>query len=314
MGRAPPPGIANHVWFVPIALVPFFILEDQRIRGTAVFGAVALALFSPGQLDAVIMEPVSPLPVGSLQAATIANTIGASGALVVLVVLFARQSVHAEAQLERELERADGLLLNVLPVSIAERLKSGETALADHHADATVLFADLVGFTRLARSMPPTLLVEILGELFTAFDALTATLKIEKIKTIGDAYMVAAGVPTARDDHAEAVAELALGMLHAANETAERRSVDLSLRIGIHSGELVAGVIGQDKFSYDLWGDTVNIASRLEAHGEPGRIQMSASTRALLSEAFVCQRRGQVQLKGGAELEAWWLVDRRGLG
>ena len=202
--------------------------------------------------------------------------------------------------------RARRLLDNVLPPSIADRLERGEHRIADHADAATVLFADLVGFTVLAERLSPVQLVDTLDELFTQFDELAARHGLEKIKTIGDAYMVVGGVPAPRADHAFAVARLALEM----RELVAARD-DLQIRIGIHSGPVVAGVIGARKFMFDLWGDTVNMASRMESHGVPGAIQVTAATAALLAPAFVCEPRGTIPIKGKPDHPVFLLVAAR---
>lgn len=211
------------------------------------------------------------------------------------------------AEIQAGREKSDRLLLNVLPHSIAERLKQGETMIADHFDCATVLFADLVGFTPLAHHTAPLALVDLLNDIFSRFDDIAAALGLEKIKTIGDAYMVVAGVPVPRDDHAKAAAVLALRMreeLHAINTA---RGLTLNLRAGLHSGPIVAGIIGRNKFSYDLWGDTVNIASRMESSSVPGEIQISAATAGLLGNAFTLEPRGLTELKGVGAMETWLL-------
>lgn len=304
------PGVAVHAWFVPLVGLPLLIFDVDRDRWTcAGWVTLEIGLYALGELEVSLFEPLAPFPPRAALAGGIANSVGAAGALVLLIVLFARLSARAEAALGQELERSERLLLNVLPAPIAERLKAGESPLADHHDAATVLFADLVGFTPLARDLPPAEVVGMLSDLFGAFDALVEEVGLEKVKTIGDAYMVASGIPSPRPDHADAAAALALRMGRTAAELARRRGVDLRLRIGLHTGEVVAGVIGQTKFAYDLWGDTVNVASRMESHGEPGRIHLSAATRALLSERFVCEPRGSVEVKGLGNVESFWLVD-----
>ena len=166
------------------------------------------------------------------------------------------------------------------------------------------MFADIVGFTELSAREEPAQLVRILNEVFTRFDALTDRYGLEKIKTIGDAYMVVGGLPVRRDDHAEAVADLALDMMEAAAE------METALRIGINSGPAVAGVIGRRKFAYDLWGDTVNTAARMESHGETGRIQISGAARDLLGDSFACEQRGTIEVKGKGQVDAWFLTGR----
>jgi len=207
-------------------------------------------------------------------------------------------------------QRSDALLHAILPREIAAKLKDAPGTIADDVASASVLFADVVDFTPMSASMSPPDLVQLLDELFTAFDGLVADLGLEKVKTIGDAYMVAAGVPHERPDHAHAIADLALRMRdHTAEHPIAGRR--LLLRIGIDSGPLVAGVIGTDKFAYDLWGDTVNTASRMESHGVPGAIQISRRTYELLGDDFTCEPRGLIDVKGKQPMETFLLFARR---
>jgi adenylate cyclase len=248
---------------------------------------------------------------------------GAADYLVKLpdsVELVARLRIHSEAHhrlvernvafaaLERERARSERLLLSILPPAIAERLKDEPGTIAEGFPEATVLFADLAGFTTYSRSADPRGLVELLDAVFSEFDRLAAEAGVEKIKTIGDAYMAAAGLPVPRVDHAAAVARMALGMQSAFAAIARGRSLPLALRIGIHSGPVVAGVIGRHKFSYDLWGDTVNLASRMESHGEPGRIHVSAAARDLLGEQFRLEDRGVVAVKGAEPMKTFFLL------
>ena len=214
-------------------------------------------------------------------------------------------------QIEDERAKSDRLLLNVLPRPIADRLKGGETLIVDNFAEVTVLFADLVGFTRLAEQLPPPLMVRTLDVIFTAFDELASRHGLEKIKTIGDAYMAVAGLPSPRPDHAEAAARMALDMLTELVHYNQAHETTLQMRIGMNTGPVVAGVIGRHKFTYDLWGDTVNMASRMESHGEPGTIQITAATAAKLADWFVLQRRGAVDIKGKGELTTFLLIGSR---
>lgn len=212
------------------------------------------------------------------------------------------------ADLARERERSERLLLSILPQAIAERLKDAPGTIAEAFPAATVLFADLVGFTSFSRSADPRGLVEMLDAVFSEFDRLAAAAGIEKIKTIGDAYMAVAGLPEPRPDHALVAAELALKMRDTFGPLAQSRQLPLQLRIGIHSGPVVAGVIGRHKFSYDLWGDTVNVASRMESHGAPGMIHVSSATRALLGDRFRFEPRGEVSVKGSVPMETFFLL------
>jgi class 3 adenylate cyclase len=207
-----------------------------------------------------------------------------------------------------ERTRSERLLQNMLPGSIAERLKRNPGAIADHFDAVSVLFADIVGFTPLSEKLTPAELVDLLNRVFSAFDALVLELKLEKIKTIGDAYMVVAGVPQPRADHAHAAAELALRMREALTKIAEGK---LALRIGINSGPVVAGVIGTTKYSYDLWGDTVNTASRMESHGAPHEIHVTDACRLALGDAFELSDRGTIDVKGKGPMRTFWLKGRR---
>ena len=206
--------------------------------------------------------------------------------------------------------KSEELLLNILPRTIADRLKAGESTIVDTLPAVTVLFSDLVGFTELATRITGTEMVRLLDELFTTFDLLAREQGLEKIKTIGDAYMVVGGLPLPRADHARAVAELALNMMTAVQEKFSDPALPVRIRIGINSGPVVAGVIGRHKFSYDLWGDTVNTASRMESHGVTGGIQVSDATRQLLGDAYTFTRRDLTQVKGKGDLTAWLLTGR----
>ncbi len=210
--------------------------------------------------------------------------------------------------------RAEKLLLNTLPRPIALRLQAGEERIAESFDGVTVLFADLVGFTERAAATDAEALVELLRQVFTEFDAISEHYGVEKIKTIGDAYMVVAGVPTPRDDHLEAMADTALALLEAVTRVGERIGADLEIRVGMHSGPVVAGIIGTSKFAYDLWGDTVNTASRMESHGVPGRVHVAATTYDLLRDRFHFEERGEVEVKGLGLMQTYFLLGRRTTG
>jgi len=216
----------------------------------------------------------------------------------------------AHRLLQAEQERSEGLLLNVLPAPIADRLKQGEEVIADRFPEVTVLFADLVDFTRRSQETTPDRIVRVLDDLFTAFDRLAARHGLEKIKTVGDAYMVAGGLPVPRPDHAEAVAEMALAVREEVGRHLDPAGRPLAVRIGIDTGPVVAGVIGRRKFSYDLWGDTVNVASRMESLGVSGCIQVTDRAYRRLRDRYRFERRGPVQVKGKGELVTWFLLAR----
>lgn len=218
---------------------------------------------------------------------------------------------QSEVALRLARKRAELLLLNILPQPIAERLKRGQRTLAESFEDVTVLFADLVDFTKFSAQTSPTELVELLNVIFSKFDRLAEQHGIEKIKTIGDAYMVVAGLPTSRPDTAGAIAQMALDMQDSIAQLNIELGKSFRLRIGIHSGPVVAGVIGIRKFSYDLWGDTVNIASRMESQGLPGSIQVSATTYERLRDRYLFEERTPIQVKGKGEMITYLLISRK---
>ncbi|MEM7536439.1 MAG: adenylate/guanylate cyclase domain-containing protein [Chloroflexota bacterium] len=210
-------------------------------------------------------------------------------------------------QIEKEREKSERLLLNVLPHSIAERLKQHEGIIADHFESATVLFADIVGFTPYASVIPPVDMVDTLNHIFSTFDQLAEKHGLEKIKTMGDAYMAVGGIPIRSDNHVQAVANMALDMQEFANNTLGLDGNTLKIRIGINTGPVVAGIIGQKKFSYDLWGDTVNVASRMESSGQPGLVQITKETYGLLKDDYECEERGMIFIKGKGEMMTYFL-------
>ncbi len=222
---------------------------------------------------------------------------------------------QAEAALRAEQEVSERLLLNILPSAIAEQLKRDDPgALAERLDNVTILFADIVDFTPLAAQLPPLEVVSILNHVFSAFDRLTEELGLEKIKTIGDAYMVAAGVPIPRDDHAEVIIEMALAMRKALKQINQDTGYPLQIRIGINTGTVVAGVIGLKKFSYDLWGDAVNIASRMESQGFAGKIQVTEATYQHLKEKYHFEPWGNVKIKGRGRMLTYLLISRHAEG
>ena len=221
---------------------------------------------------------------------------------------------HEQAYIKRlaeEQEKSERLLLNILPEPIAQRLKQGEKTIADSFSDVTVLFADLVGFTKISANLSPAELVELLNMIFSCFDELAEKYGLEKIKTIGDAYMVVGGLPTRRKDHAEAIAEMALDMLHKVKEIYSNQEKPLQIRIGINTGAVEAGVIGTKKFAYDLWGDTVNTAHRMESHGIPGMIQVTEDTYNCLANKYIFKERGMIEVKGKGMIRTYLLIGRK---
>lgn len=213
-------------------------------------------------------------------------------------------------QLQAEKEKSERLLLSILPKPVAEQLKQTQSTIADSFAEATVLFADIVNFTQLASHRSPIEIVSLLNRIFSAFDQLAEQHGLEKIKTIGDAYMVVGGLPMPRPDHAEAIAEMALDMQKEITYFNTATQEDFSIRIGISTGPVVAGVIGTKKFIYDLWGDTVNMASRMESQGIPGCIQITEDTYTVLQGKYQFEERGIIQVKGKGDMMTYLLKDR----
>lgn len=218
-----------------------------------------------------------------------------------------QQLQEQHEQLEREQDKTENLLLNILPRSVSQRLKGGEKRIADAHHEVSVLFADLVGFTQLSHGMSAEKLVNMLDEIFSRFDWIVGDAGVEKIKTIGDSYMLVGGVPEPRVDHAVAVVEVGFAMLDAMDSFNRARGTQLQIRIGVNSGPVVAGVIGMHKFTYDLWGNTVNVASRMESTGVPGRIHVSPSTALHLQGRFELEARGAVSVKGIGEVDTFFV-------
>ncbi len=297
-----------HLFFLLHTMLPFLLFAPRHNRamfllsglaGVDMVIAVALGDHLP-HLGPPIAEArlmiIRPILLGGLFATLAACAHYARNATLL-----------AEAAADRAHERSEELLLNILPSSIAIRLKHRGGTIADGFKNVSVLFADIVGFTKLAARLPPERIVDLLNDLFCQFDDLAGRYGLEKIKTIGDCYMIAGGLPEPRADHAEAVADMALAMIDIVRSVAAQLGEPLDVRIGIHSGPVVAGVIGKRKFIYDLWGDTVNIASRMESHGIPGAIQVSDATHALLADKYRMQPRGVIDVKGRGAMSTWLL-------
>jgi adenylate cyclase len=214
------------------------------------------------------------------------------------------------SDLDEERAESDRLLLNILPAPIAERLKNEPGVIADGFESVSVLFSDIVGFTPLSEMFSATEMVEWLNDVYSAIDAMVQDHDVEKIRTIGDGYMVAAGVPFQRTDHAAALTDLAIDMRTHFAAVPPVHGHHVRFRIGVSSGPVVGGVIGTHKFQYDIWGDTVNTAARMESHGVPGRIHISAATYEMIKDEFACEPRGTIDVKGKGEMETWF-VERR---
>jgi adenylate cyclase len=278
----------------------------------------ALAWFGAYVALVVVVELIQPslgidnkLPTTVIAVFFVMNVVAPSGVAFVAMHYFVGQKDQAFELLHVEQEKSERLLLNVLPREIAEVLKHDGRTIATRFPAVTVLFADVVGFTPLSQGLAPEELVELLNDVFSFFDSLAEKHGLEKIRTIGDAYMVASGVPVPRDDHAHALARMALEMTGYRPPDLLAITGPLEFRLGMSSGPAVAGVIGKAKFQYDVWGDTVNTASRMESHGVPGRIQISEATHRLIGDDFICEHRGQVEVKGKGALDTWFLIGSR---
>ncbi|MDF2734869.1 MAG: family 3 adenylate cyclase [Chloroflexota bacterium] len=276
----------------------FFYTARQAVPWFAVF--VVLTIIS-GLMDPSLAASAAAIPMGVQVTFFVLNILGVSVTAYLLLQ-------YAVRERDAALARSDGLLLNVLPRSIAERLKRDPGVIAERYDEVTVLFADVADFTPFAERTSPERLVGVLNEVFSAFDNLTERHALEKIKTIGDAYMVAGGLPELRADHAEAVAALAVDMQSELARVCSALDLGLAIRIGIDSGPVVAGVIGRRKFIYDLWGDTVNTASRMESHGIAGRIQVTEATYRRLRDRYRFEDRGEMEVKGKGRIKTYLLV------
>jgi adenylate cyclase len=295
-------GVVLWSLFAPLGAVAF----DRPGRAWPWFGAFVATVVLSMALAEIVRPDAADLPDAFVRTFDVLNIVVVSVVAMLLLVTFARGRDVAQA-------RVESLLLNVLPAEVAQRLQSDPNSIADHFDEVSILFADVVDFTPLSSRLDAREVVGVLDRLFTSFDELVDRYDVEKIKTIGDCYMVAAGVPRPRPDHAQALASLALEMGGCAKSCIpEGSDYDLRLRIGISSGPVVAGVIGRRRFLYDLWGDTVNMASRMESHGTADCIQITRATWELLRDDFDAEPLGTVDVKGKGPVETWRLVGPRG--
>jgi class 3 adenylate cyclase len=294
------PASAVILWSL-LAPLMAFLFRGARAGVPWVVAFVGLAAAS-SLLELAGLPPPAATP-EPLRAAFFAMNIGVVGVVICAIVRY------FATRLEQEQARSEALLLNLLPASIAQRLKDGEEPIADTSPEVTVLFADLVGFTQLTTRVPPAEMVELLNQIFSEFDALAQRHGLEKIKTIGDGYHAAAGVPVTRPDHAEAAAAMALDMQAAVRALARESGWALEARIGIDSGgPVLAGVIGTRKYVYDLWGDVVNTASRMESHGLPDAIQVTEAAYRRLRDAYAFEERGLIDVKGIGPMRTYLLT------
>jgi adenylate cyclase len=277
--------------------------------------ASAMAAFSAGliiALEFLVPRNTGLQPAWAQSMGFVITTVSAVVMVVVTVWFALRDTARAEAVMEAQYQRSEALLANMLPSSIAERLKEPDrSVIADKYDEASVLFADIVGFTERASSTPPADLVRFLDVLFSAFDELVDKHGLEKIKVSGDSYMVVSGVPRARSDHAMALADFAIDMADVAARLKDPHGHAVPLRVGMACGPVVAGVVGSRRFFYDVWGDAVNVASRMESTDSVGRIQVPEAMYERLKNEFVLQERGQIEIKGKGRMSTWYLIGRR---
>lgn len=301
-------GGGERLGYLTIAALSILIVGTDRWILTVVIGVVSVVLI-------IVTEVVLPRDTGfespTLQFVTsFAGSVTFTAAILYTIIFYAvRQMERAEAAAERERQRSDTLLLNILPPDIADRLKdSAGAAIADAYPQASILFADMAGFTARASDTAPEELVRFLNEVYSKIDSLVERHGLEKIKTTGDAYMIVSGVPKLLDNHAEALASLALDIRDALAGLVDPKGRAVPLRMGMASGPVVAGVVGTRKFFYDVWGDAVNVASRMESTGVPGRIQIAPATYGLLAASFELEERGVIEVRGKEPMRTWFLV------
>jgi guanylate cyclase len=293
------------LWSLTSPMGALLFYDSRRaLRWVAVYFLVTLL----SGLIAPLIQGSNNLPGSLIAIFFVLNLVGVSTVVILFFKYFIDQREKAYRLLHLEEQKAENLLLNILPREIAAILKNENRTIADQFEGASILFADLVGFTPLTAVLAPVEMVELLNEVFSHFDALVEKYDVEKIRTIGDNYMVAAGVPRPRPDHAEALARMALDMRAYLDSRPNTNGRQVEFRIGINSGPVIGGVIGRKKFVYDLWGDAVNTASRMESQGVPGKIQITETTYDLIKEEFVCEPRGVMQVKGKGEMRTWFLV------
>jgi adenylate cyclase len=303
-------GSGGQFFFLVGACLVVLLLGIEHIVLAAALGAVAAGLI-------IAVEFLVPRNTGLqpawAQSTGFVVTAVSSVVMVVVTVWFAlRDTARAEAVMEAQYDRSEALLANMLPASVAERLKEPDrSVIADKYDDASVLFADIVGFTERASSTAPADLVRFLDRLYGAFDALVDKHGLEKIKVSGDSYMVVSGVPRPRPDHVQALADLALDMANVAAGLKDPHGQPAPLRVGMACGPVVAGVVGSSRFFYDVWGDAVNVASRMESTDSAGRIQVPEAMYARLKDEFVLQERGRIDVKGKGPMRTWYLIGRK---
>jgi class 3 adenylate cyclase len=293
--------------FVLAALASVLFTSAEKGYRCFFIGSSLLILLVAHGLANTLRMDLSALSPALLALTRIGNQVTAFACILMLLGVFEREVLRSESGLVAERDRSNRLLHVILPKKIAGILQHTDGMIANHHPDVTVMFADIAGFTPWASAQTPEAVVNLLEQVFSRFDTRVAAVGAEKIKTIGDAYMVISGAPEPRTDHALIIARLAQDFMHEVELLKMETGIPLALRIGINSGPVIAGVIGTVRFSYDVWGDTVNTASRMESQGEPGKIHVSAETRSRIANAFHLENRGSIEVKGKGSMDTWWL-------
>jgi len=296
---------SNLVWSM---LVPLVAMLSSRPREAIPWVVAYFVLIGFTGLVEPMVFPDSGLNAADALFQYSFNLINISALLFLVVLYFIRQKNRAYELLQEEERKSEDLLLKVLPKEVAPILRSGKKTIAEQFESASILYADIVGFTPMSERMAPDEMIALLDEIFSSFDEIIDKYDLEKIRTIGDNYMVVSGAPRRRSDHAQALARAALEMADYARLIPPQDGEKVEFRIGMNSGPVVGGVIGQSRFHYDVWGDAVNTASRMESHGVPGRIQITSHTQEMLADDFIFERRGFTEVKGKGRMETWYLV------
>ncbi|MBE7412443.1 MAG: adenylate/guanylate cyclase domain-containing protein [Leptospiraceae bacterium] len=299
----------SHLFLIAEGLAVFFIFPRQEKNWKIGLAFVVFCLFIFLRVSHQYFPLSIPYKVG-FETQKLLMDISFAALIFVLAIYINSIFQKSELSIQLEREKSEKLLLNILPASIAKKLRENTDTIADRFENCTVLFSDIVGFSELSKIMSADGVVKLLNDIFSSFDDLVEKYGLEKIKTIGDAYMVVGGLPEPDENHAEKIANLALEMLEIVKEYSEKNKLNLDIRIGINSGHAVAGVIGKKKFIYDLWGDSVNTASRMESHGVPGKIQISNSTYFLIKDKFQFKDRGTVEVKGIGKIQSYLLLEK----
>jgi adenylate cyclase len=311
-----------------LTLVLGGIVQSSAIILAAIMGPLGILMHSPYRLArrwfvayialfflAALLDPLvrreNGLPGWLILTFFVLNISVLSSIIFFMLRAYIHQRDLATAQLRQEQDKSERLLLNVLPASIAEILKEEERTIADRFESVTVLFADVVGSTPLSEELDPVEIVDLLNDIFKYFDSVVVKYGLEKVRTMGDSYMVVSGAPIPRFDHAQAMARAALEMRKFHNHVRTPHAKRLNFRFGMNCGPVIGGIIGHTKFHYDVWGDTVNVASRMESHGEPGKIQITQRLYDLLQDDFICEPRGTIDIKGKGPMETWFLLSEK---